>query len=122
MFISFFPVPLFPGGRENCSDDDVRLFGGQDEREGVLQFCYKGVWGVECDKSTYYLYYDDSPFLQNDENANVVCKQLGFLEPNRSKQKLSKGMCITLYLSDMPNYCIIVYALHVYTRYFLYCN
>ena len=96
---------MFPGGRENCSDNDVRLVGGQNEREGVVQICYKGVWGVECDELVYYLdiYV---PFLKNEENAKVVCRQLGFLEPNGSKSKISKGISDNVYIPIAHTKCL----------------
>ena len=64
---------------ENCSDSDVRLFGGQDER-GVFQICYEGLWGSLCDRR-----YGYSIIKQNYQSANVICRQLGNLEPNTSK-------------------------------------
>ena len=69
-------MPILAGGSENCTDNDVRLLGGNDEREGVVQICYKGVWGTVCD-SQYAITW-------NDNSANVVCRQLGFLELNQS--------------------------------------
>ena len=40
---------------------------------------------MECDERDFYLDIYDIPFLKNDANAEVVCRQLGFLEPNGSK-------------------------------------
>ena len=65
---------------ENCSDGDVRLLGGQDDRgPGVFQICYEGLWGSMCDA---YLYNN---IEQNGLRAIVICRQLRFLEPNTSK-------------------------------------
>ena len=64
---------------ENCSDGDVRLLGRQIER-GVFQICYEGLWGSMCDTRVNYGIVE-----QNDRSANVICRQLGFLEPNTSE-------------------------------------
>ena len=58
------------GGFDICSDCSVtpiRLVGGEDNKTGVVELCYKGRWRPVCD--------DD----WTDTDANVVCKQLGFL-------------------------------------------
>ena len=49
---------------EVCSQEgDVRLVGGNDENEGILEYCAFGSW---------------SPFCSlGDEEATVACKQLG---------------------------------------------
>ena len=52
---------------ETCTTKgDVRLIGGQNEREGTIQICLGGVWGTVCGN-----YFDQS-------DAQVVCTQLGF--------------------------------------------
>ena len=47
-----------------CSKERaIRLYGGKDENEGVLEYCYLGSW---------------SPFCSlDDEEATVACRQLG---------------------------------------------
>lgn len=49
---------------EVCSEDgDVRLVGGMNDNEGILEYCAFGSW---------------SPFCSlGDEEATVACKQLG---------------------------------------------
>ena len=50
-----------------CTDKgQLRLIGGQTEREGTVQLCQGGVWGKVCDN---YL---------NANDAQVICRQLGF--------------------------------------------
>ena len=69
-------LPTPAGGSENCTDNDIRLLGGNNEREGVVQICYKGVWGTVCDSHNATTW--------NNKSANVVCRQLGFLGLNQS--------------------------------------
>ena len=56
-----------PNGGSDCNNGDVRLSGGSSD-EGVLEYCYKGLW---------------SPFCSlNETEANVACRQLGYSESN----------------------------------------
>ena len=48
-----------------CTDGDVRLFGGRNEFEGLIELCYEGDWGTVCGMPTI-----------NDSIAEVVCGQL----------------------------------------------
>ena len=50
-----------------CEYGAVRLVGWATDSVGVLQFCADGEWGGVCN-------YNDWGF----ENAQVVCRQLGF--------------------------------------------
>ena len=71
------------GGREECTNNDVRLVGGRDKREGVVQVCYEGVWGAICDD--YDVPEDYGPerlHIVLDNAAEVICRQLGYLRPN----------------------------------------
>lgn len=49
-----------------CTDTDVRLVGGHNALEGVLEICFSGVWGSVCRNGW------------DDVDAGVVCGQLGF--------------------------------------------
>ena len=51
---------------ENCSHDDIRLVGGQNEFEGRVEVCINNVWGTICD------------YGWNSADASVACRQAGF--------------------------------------------
>ena len=52
-----------------CLLGDVRLVGGISEREGQVEVCYNGQWGVVC------------PSGWDEMAANLVCTQLGYGKP-----------------------------------------
>ncbi len=49
-----------------CSQGDIRLVGGADERQGRVEVCNNNAWGTVCDDSF------------GSADASVVCNQLGF--------------------------------------------
>ena len=55
------------GGFDICSDCSVTPIRLVGDKTGVVELCYEGRWRPVCD--------DDS----TDTDANVVCRQLGFL-------------------------------------------
>ena len=53
-------------GPNMCEHGMVRLTSRKTEREGRVEMCYNGVWGTVCANGW------------DEEDANVVCSQLGF--------------------------------------------
>ena len=51
----------------NCTDGDIRLYGGSTPNEGILHVCANGVWGTVCSNSYW-----------NSINTDVACFQLGY--------------------------------------------
>ena len=58
-----------------CTENEVRLFNDQ------VQICHNGVWGYVCATNTYYYYYYYyyPTTSWTDEDARVVCRELGFI-------------------------------------------
>lgn len=57
-----------------CSNSDVRLQDGSNEREGRIEICMNGQWGTICNN------------LWDDQDATVVCRQLGFSDQGMTLQ------------------------------------
>ena len=55
-----------PLGNVCSQDGDVRLFGGNNDNEGIVEYCYAGAWSSFC---SFQL-----------QDAIVTCKQLGHYE------------------------------------------
>ena len=60
------PSPVIPTA-VICSDWDLRLVGRSTQSDGALEVCIQGSW-----KRLIFGKWDD-------KNADVTCKQLGFL-------------------------------------------
>ena len=51
---------------DDCFHGQLRLVGGSSEKEGRVEICYDNQWGTICDNGW------------SNEEAKVVCRQLGF--------------------------------------------
>lgn len=68
-----------------CSDADVRLVGGNKTTEGTVEVCYYNNWGLISDTEW------------GSEEAQVVCRQLGFSNPQSNKQNVKYLISVCLY-------------------------
>ncbi len=80
-----FEYFLAAGIARECSDvyrdlGGLRLSGSQHNTEGVVEVCYQSTsqspleWGVVCAETENWA----------NENANVVCRQLGFADQGKT--------------------------------------
>ena len=58
---------ISPPEPADCSDGDMRLVNGRDEREGRVEVCYRGVWGAVSDQEVW-----------SYQDAAVVCSNLDY--------------------------------------------
>lgn len=54
---------------QTCADGDIRLSGGSNSREGLVEICVNNRWGTIC---------GDNNSGWNKYEAEVVCAQLGY--------------------------------------------
>ena len=66
----------------NVAERSVRLFGGENSREGIVEIAYNGRWGMVC----------DDRFSSTD--AESVCEGLGFNRDDASLMSLSPVRCV----------------------------
>ena len=88
--MSLFIAEINSVVRSNCSNGDVRLVGGSGSHEGRVEVCINEAWGSICSNGW------------DDKDADIVCKQLGFLP-------------IGQYIPLLCTYCITVHSNNNYT-------
>jgi len=64
---------------KDCSDGDIRLLGSLQSNEGRVEVCFNEAWGTVCDNSW------------DIDDANVVCRQLGFSRHSESYKDVVEG-------------------------------
>ena len=50
----------------NCTHGNIKLVGGDTEREGRVEVCINGLWGSVCSSGW------------NLQEANVICRYVGY--------------------------------------------
>lgn len=55
-----------------CIEGDIRLVGGSNEREGIVEICQNNVFGYMCSGTSGLLQWGFT-------NASSVCTQLGYV-------------------------------------------
>lgn len=97
---------------DNCTENDIRLYGGTEDNEGTLYICNNGVWGIVC--RNYYRYYH-----WRSLNTNVVCRQLGYTIYGKAYNILTTSHFFFPSLSGNTNTYILSDETHptVYTEF-----
>ena len=70
----------------NVTERSVRLIGGYDSREGIVEIAYNGRWGMLCDDGF------------TDTDAQSVCQGLGFDRDDATMMSLSSARYKSLIL------------------------
>ena len=65
----------------NCRHGDIRLVGGKNSREGIVEICINNLWGRVCTSGW------------NTRVANVTCRHAGF----PSQGNIYICLCISYY-------------------------
>ncbi|XP_019858318.1 PREDICTED: deleted in malignant brain tumors 1 protein-like, partial [Amphimedon queenslandica] len=71
----------------NCTDGDIRLYGGSTPNQGVLHVCSNGIWGTVCSNNNW-----------NNIETDVACFQLGYYSYGDSfSRRITDGMFPIIY-------------------------
>ena len=65
-----FFIIVFTAHDPVCNSGDIRLVGGVAPNQGRVEICHNGVWGT--------VYGEEEGELGSQEEAAVVCHQLGY--------------------------------------------
>ena len=69
-----------------CNSTDIRLIGSSRPNEGRVEYCYEEVWGTVCSDKW------------DDDNAMVVCSELGL--PTESRIRLKSVVTVAIVFSN----------------------
>jgi hypothetical protein len=72
VYLKLWQIKATPSGCEQNAMA-IRLVGGRNKFEGRVEVCQGGQWKTVCNRGW------------NDEEAQVVCRQLGFAEDSRGE-------------------------------------
>lgn len=72
-----------------CSHGDLRLAGGATPNEGRVEICFNETWGTVCDDAW------------GNEDANVVCAQLGYGQLGKLKVTYHRKILVVYYLFSL---------------------
>lgn len=85
-----------------CSNGDVRLMDGNRVGVGRVEMCLGGIWSAHCGFRGW-----------NNADAQVICRQLGFNNPESKWKDLSQergGVVLLLFFSPYIELMYNVYA------------
>ena len=69
-FVYYILNLVYSSTYSNCTDGQVRLFGGSTDYEGTVEICINHAWGTIYDKNGW-----------GYEEAQTVCNTLGYTVP-----------------------------------------
>ena len=85
MYIIYFPT-VVATQFSNCTDNAIRLVGGNSSNQGRLEVCMNSAWGSVC----------DSAGLFTSDEAKVVCRELGILQVE-GRSLIFLSFCIVMF-------------------------
>ena len=84
---------------DNVSERSVRLLGGENSREGIVEIAYNGRWGMVCNDN----------FSLTD--ARSICEGLGFNRDDASMMSLTSARYMRLIIHHdsgvLLSWCIV---------------
>ena len=72
-----------------CNNGDLRLMGGSNMFEGRVELCWNETWGTICDG------------FWSTNDANVACRQLGFLDTGNASACSNLGLSQAFMLATL---------------------
>ena len=69
----------------DCKDGEIHLVGGASKSEGTVEICFGNLWGLIAETGW------------GDHDAEVVCRQLGYLTEGAALKSVALHHCIILF-------------------------